>query len=143
MGRIKIDLPQRRLAKVSVPVRITDINYGNHLGNDAVVSIIHEARMQWLQLKGHTEMDICGTSLIMSDLAVSFKNEAFYPDMIDVELRMGELSRVGFDVYYCLTTLRNDTPLTIALAKTGMVCFNYKAKKIEPVPEGLQRLLIQ
>ncbi len=48
MGRIKIDLPQKILASVSIPVRITDINYGNHVGNNALVEIIHEARVQFL-----------------------------------------------------------------------------------------------
>src|ERR1017187_10264485 len=114
MGRIRIDLPQRRLAAVTIPVRITDINYGNHVGNDSLVAIIHEARMQWLQMKGYTEMDVCGTALIMSEIAVTFKNEAFYPDTIEVELLAGDISRVGFDFFYSLTTRRNNALVTIA-----------------------------
>jgi acyl-CoA thioester hydrolase len=141
MGRIRIDLPHRRLAAVTIPVRITDINYGNHVGNDSLVAIIHEARMQWLQIKGYTELDICGTALIMSEIAVTFKNEAFYPDAIDVEILAGDISRVGFDIFYSLTNRSNNILVTIAHAKTGMICFNYKEKKLEPVPDPLRRLL--
>ena len=46
MARIKLEMPEQFMGSFQVPVRITDINYGNHLGNDAFVSILHEARMQ-------------------------------------------------------------------------------------------------
>ena len=34
---------------VVIPVRITDINYAGHLGNDSMISIIHEARFRFVQ----------------------------------------------------------------------------------------------
>ena len=86
MARIKIDIPEKIIATFHIPVRIADINYGNHVGNDAFVSIIHEARMQWLQQYGYTELNIEGTGLIMSDLTVEFKNESFYGDVVEVKL---------------------------------------------------------
>ena len=49
MARIKIELPDNFPFTTSIPVRITDINYGGHVGNDTVLSIIHEARMQFLK----------------------------------------------------------------------------------------------
>ena len=91
MARIKIELPEKCIAIFIIPVRITDINYGNHVGNDSLVAIIHEARMQFLQQYGHTEIDVCGTSLIMNELLVEFKNEAFYKDIIEVKLFTGEI----------------------------------------------------
>ena len=48
MPRIKIDLPGSFTFITEIPVRITDLNYGGHVGNDTVLSIIHESRMQWL-----------------------------------------------------------------------------------------------
>ena len=70
MARIKIVIPANTLAVVNIPVRITDINYGNHLGNDALISIVHEARVQWLKINNYTELQVDGVGLIMSDLAV-------------------------------------------------------------------------
>ena len=61
MARIKINIPPGFITTLSIPVRITDLNYGNHLGNDSLVSILHEARVQWLKLNGYTELDIEGT----------------------------------------------------------------------------------
>lgn len=141
MPRIKIEIPENILASLQIPVRITDINYGNHLGNDAFVSIVHEARVQWLYRHGYTELNIEGTGLIMSDLAVEFKNESFYGDLIKVEIAAGELSRVSFELYYRLSAKRDGQDILLANAKTGMICFDYGAKKVVMIPEQLKAIL--
>ena len=141
MARIKLEIPENKIAVVSIPVRITDINYGNHLGNDAFVSIIHEARMQWLRQHGYTELNIKGTGLILADLAIEFKNESFYGDLIEVTLIVGEISKVSFELYYQLCTKRDDKTIILALAKTGMVCYDYSAKKVIGIPEILKTIL--
>ncbi len=141
MGRIKLDIPQNIIANISVPVRITDINYGNHLGNDAFVSIIHEARMQWLHQHCYTELNIEGTGLILADLAVEFKAESFYGDIIEVKIAAGEITKVSFELYYQLSTQRNDKTIVLALAKTGMVSYDYGAKKVIAIPEKLIGIL--
>ncbi len=142
MARIKIDIPEKIMATYPVPIRITDINYGNHVGNDAFVGIIHEARMQWLRQYGYTELKIEGIGLIMSDLAVEFKNEAFYGDIVEVKLGAGEISRVGFELYYQLFVKRNDKEIVLANAKTGMVCYDYYAKKVVQIPDQLKVILL-
>jgi len=142
MARIKIELPKKCIATFKIPVRITDINYGNHVGNDSLVAIIHEARMQFLHQYGYTEMNVSGTSLIMNELFVEFKNEAFYKDMLEVKIFTGEIFKVGFEFFYSLSAIRDKSSLLIANAKTGMVCFNYEEKKLIPVPEELKKILL-
>lgn len=142
MARIKIELPEKSIASISIPVRITDINYGNHVGNNAMVEIIHEARVQFLKLHGFTEMDAGGASLIMNELLVEFKNESFYNDVLDVKIFTGEMSRVSFELYYSIAVHRNDHTFIIALAKTGMVCYNYQEKKVDALPEKLKSILV-
>jgi len=141
MARLKLVIPPKKIASVTIPVRITDINYGNHLGNNAMVAIIHEARMQWLQQHGYSELNIENTGLILADLMVEFKSEGFYGDLIEVVLSVGEISKVSFELYYTLTTQRNSLQLILALAKTGMVCYDYSSKKVVPVPVKLYEIL--
>jgi acyl-CoA thioester hydrolase len=45
MPRVKIELPESWTFRTDIPIRITDINYGNHMGNDSFLGILHEARM--------------------------------------------------------------------------------------------------
>ena len=130
MARIKLVIPEEKIFSTEIAVRITDINYGNHVGNDAFVRLIHEARVQWLSLNNYTELNIEGASLIMADLAVEYKGESFYGDVLKIGIAVGEISRAGFELYYQISTTRDGKDLLIAKAKTGMVCFNYREKKI-------------
>ena len=142
MPRVKIDLPEKFLeTSIKIPVRITDINYGDHVGNDSLVAIIHEARMQFLQLHGFTELNIEGVGLIMSDLVVEFKNESFYKDVIEVKIGSSNISKVSFELYYQLSTVRNNNEIIIANAKTTMVCYDYDLKKVTALSDKLKEIL--
>ncbi|MBL0357223.1 MAG: acyl-CoA thioesterase [Chitinophagaceae bacterium] len=141
MGRIKIEMPSVKLTEINIPVRITDINYGNHVGNDAFVAIIHEARLQWLNQKGYSELSFDGAGLIMSDLAMEFKNESFYGDLIHAAIYAGEISRVSFELYYQLTTERANTRILLMNAKTGMIHYNYETKKTVSLSDRIKNIL--
>lgn len=131
MARVKITIPEKCLFDCTIPVRIADINYGQHLGNDALVSMLHEARVQWLQALNYSELNIEGAGLIMADLAVMYKNESFYGDLLLFKLYLGETSAVSFELVYEAINLQQKQ---IAIAKTGMVCFNYALKKVIELP---------
>lgn len=134
-------MPAVKLTEVLIPVRISDVNYGNHVGNDAFISIIHEARLQWLRQNGQSEMDFGGTGLIMGDLAIEFKNESFYGDEITASVYAGELSRVSFELFYQLVTNRNNSTLLLANAKTGMICFDYSTRRPVALSEVAKKIL--
>ena len=139
MARIKLTLPANFNFSTLIPIRITDLNYGNHVGNDAILSILHEARMQYLKSIGYTEFSFAGIGLIMSDVGIEFKAEAFYGGSLKASVAVGEISKVGFDLYYKLA--RSDDETVIALAKTGMICFEYDKRKVTAVPqEAIERL---
>lgn len=133
MARIKLGLPEKFHFSTDISVRIGDINYGGHLGNDAVLSIIHEARMRFLKNLGFSELDCGGPGLIMSDAAIVFKSESFYGDIISVSVGVDEFNPMGCDIYYQL--LNKENGKEIARAKTGIVFFDYEKRKPEKVPE--------
>jgi acyl-CoA thioesterase FadM len=141
MARLKLELPQKLLATVCIPVRITDINYGNHLAHNSLVEIIHEARVQFLNQHGFTELNVGGTALIMSELFVEFKNESFYKDLLQIKIFSGEITGVSFELFYEISVQTKEQKIIIAFAKTGMVCYNYDIKKVRAVPEKLKMLL--
>lgn len=141
MPRIKIDLPQSFSFTTNIPVRITDLNYGNHVGNDAILSLIHEARMQYLSQGGFTELQFAGVGMIMSDVGIEFKSELFYGDTVIASVTAGEISKVGFELYYKLEKEEKGKRVLVAAAKTGMVCYDYSAKKITAIPEPAKEYL--
>lgn len=136
MARIKIDLPETFSFSTSLEVRITDLNYGAHAGNDTVLSFVHEARVRFLQSLGYSELNLEGAGLIMADAALVFKNEIYYGDELLISVRAIEFSRVGFDLIYKMEKKAADQSLIlVAIVKTAMVCFDYDQKKVVPLPE--------
>jgi acyl-CoA thioesterase FadM len=142
MARIKIDLPDQFPFTTEIPVRITDLNYGAHVGNDTILSLIHETRMQWLLNLGYTsELSIEGIGLIMADAGIEFKSELFYGEKIFASLAVTGLTKIGFDIYYKLEKGNSAERTVVALAKTGMLCFDYQKRKIASVPEEFRSKL--
>lgn len=135
MARIKIDLPDTFSFSYEIPVRITDINYGGHVGNDTVLTIIHEARMQFFRKLGYTELNFGGTGMLMADVAIEFKSELFYGDIVIASVVAGEISKAGFELFYKLEKQTDDIKKLVAAAKTGMICYDYEKRKIVAVPE--------
>jgi acyl-CoA thioesterase FadM len=117
----------------NITVRVTDLNYGGHLGNDRLLSLVHEARAAFLASHGYTETDCGGVPLTMGDAAIAYQGEAYAGDDLKIEVAAGELSASGFRLFYRLTRLSDAKK--IALAETGMVCFDYKTKRILSLPK--------
>ncbi|RFS21442.1 thioesterase [Chitinophaga silvatica] len=142
MARIKIDLPATFPFSTQIPVRIQDVNYGGHVGNDAILSILHEVRIQFLASIGYKELDTTtGEGFIMSDVAIAYKGEAFHGDKFDVAVAAGDFSGFGFDFFYKITALRNEQTIVIAEAKTGMLCFDYNQHKIARLSAEMKQRL--
>lgn len=134
-------MPSAFSFSTKIPVRITDLNYGGHVGNDTILTFIHEARIQFLKNAGYSELDFAGVGMIMSDVMIEFKNELFYGDEIIASVAIGEFSKVGFDLFYKLEKEQNNTKILVATAKTGMVCYDYQKKKVVAVPEDAKTKL--
>lgn len=135
MPRVKVALPDAFAYTVEIPVRITDLNYGGHLGNDTLLSILHEARVQFLAYFGVAELD-AATQLgfIMADVAIEYKGEAFHGDVLRIAMAATDLNKYGFDLVY---HVNSQTGKEIARAKTGMLCFNYHTRKLRALPAEL------
>lgn len=143
MARIKVNLPGSFSFKTEIPIRITDINYGDHVGNDTLLSLIHEARVQFLASHGYEELKIAGLGLIISDAGVEYKAELFYGDKIIVSVAAAEFSKVGFDLFYKIEKQSNGKMILVGAAKTGMIFYDYAKKKIAGVPEEVKNKLLK
>lgn len=141
MGRTPINIPKTFSFVTEIPIRIRDINYGGHLDNAALLSILHEARVQYFNSLGFTETDADGAGLIMTDAAINYKGEGFHGDLLSVQISATEFSTRGFTLIYKVTTRRMGKEMPIAHAQTGMLCFNYKAGKVESLPNSLKKKL--
>lgn len=134
MARIKLAFPDDVFYfETRMPVRITDINGANHLGNDALISMLSEARAQFLVNYDVEEADSDGVGIIVTDLATMYQSESFFPEMLRFEVGLMDFNRYGGDFVFRVTKAQSGQP--VALAKYGFVFFNYQRKTVVPMPE--------
>ncbi|MEZ5031316.1 MAG: thioesterase family protein [Saprospiraceae bacterium] len=140
MARIKLDIPDILPYQTEIRVRITDLNYGNHLGNDRLLAYLQEARVQWLADLGLSELDAHGVGFLQVDSAIQYLAEGFFNDRIRIEAGTAAWTPKSWDFVYRLTLADQDNRL-LALAKTGMVAFDYSTRKVVRVPDPLHKAL--
>ena len=139
MARIKIDLPDLFPFETTIPIRITDLNYGDHLGNDTVLAFAHEARVRYLRSLGLSELDAGGAGLTMTDAAVVYRSQGRFGQVIRIQVAASEFGRSSFEMVYRMTD--GDTGGDVALVKTGMAFFDYGRQKIVAMPADFRERL--
>ena len=141
MARVQLDpLPEYHF-QTEISVRTTDLNYGGHLGNDRLLSLIHEARVAFLASYGWSELDCGGVSLIMGDTAIVYQGEGFAGDLLLFEVAAAESGRCGFRLFFRVT--RPADQAAIALVENGMVCFDYDKRRIAKLPETVRSVCLE
>ena len=114
-------------------MRVTDLNYGRHLGNDAVLGLLHEARVRFLRSLGYAELDVEGVGILVADCAIVYKAQGHLGEELGIEIAVGDFTRTGCDLYY---SVKKDTGQELARAKTGIVFFDYGKQAVCEVPAG-------
>ena len=132
MARLRFEVEGREVHKTRLRVRVDDVNYGGHLGNDSVLTLCHEARLRFFAEHGQSEMNLFGQAIIMTDAMILYRAEGNMGDDIEIILYLDDVGTRGFDLYYLLECGRRE----IARVKTGIVFFDYPQRKIAPCPEG-------
>lgn len=124
-----------------IRIRVTDLNYGGHVGNDSFLSLIHEARQQFLNHFGYTELKVENVSLIMADALLEFRKELNYADEVKISVAANGFDKYGFDIFYKLEIISGQEFVLAGKAKTGMLCYDYDNKKLMSVPDKVKMQL--
>jgi acyl-CoA thioester hydrolase len=134
MARIQIDIPERVVFDTEIPLRASDLNYGGHLGNDSVLTLMQEARVLFYRSLGiKDEISIDGSiGQIITDAAISYKSESFMGDVLIVKIGISDFNKYGFDMFYQL--VNNSSGKEVARGKTGIICFDYDKRKVSSIP---------
>ena len=133
MPRIKLVEQTTYKFRCRLEVQPRDVNYGGHLGNDSLVSLVGTARARMFRIIGLSELDLGDgrTGMVMTDLVVNYRSEGFLFDELLVETHPGELARTGFRLFHRVS--RDDK--VIALLETGFAAFDYVSRKVAPLPQ--------
>ena len=140
MPRITIGLPEKYTFTTSIAVRIGDINRGSHISNVNMLVIVEEARAQFLISRGYADEvnHVKDAGFIVGDMGIIYKKQTGYGKPIKVEIGAVDIKNKSFDLIFKLS---DSTGEEIALAKTGMLCFDYRTQEVIPLPEEMRRTL--
>ena len=131
MPRIRLQPQPAYAHQTTLTVRVTDVNYGGHLANNALPGLLHQARIEWLQELGCAETDLGdGTGLIMTDMAVSFAAEGRMLDRLTVRSAFTEVRKRTFRM--CHQVQRDHE--TVALAELGFAGYSYARSRLAALP---------
>lgn len=134
MSSIKSQFPTHFAFECQLPIRINDINYGGHVGNDRILLFAHEARIQFLMQHGFTELSLGGTSLLLTRATIEIRKELFFGDSLWVSVAAINFSSKGFELIYKMEREKDSERELVAAALTTMVCYDYQAKKMDQLP---------
>ncbi|HIJ38414.1 MAG TPA: thioesterase family protein [Rhodospirillaceae bacterium] len=134
MARVSIDLPVTFSFRTDILIYINHINYGHHLDNAALLSLVSEARVRFFNAFGYTELDVEGFGIVVADAAIQYRSEAYHGETLQFAMQAHDFNKYGFDLVYQVTD--KATGREIARGKTGVVFFDYQAKKPVMVPEA-------
>lgn len=134
MARIEIEIPEKFHFSTELIIRIEDVNYGNHMGNEVIANYANEIRMRFLNQLGYPdETRVEGLGLIMTHSIALFKSQGFFGDEIKANIAATNFGRSGFDFVMQFDNVLRDRVLAVAL--NHMVFYDYQADKVRAIPE--------
>ena len=133
MARVILETQPNYEFSHALNVRFTDVNMAAHLATDSLVGLLQEARAQALCKLGFSSQDLgtANVGLVIADLVVNFKREGEIFDNLQIESHFDDSSTRSFRVFHRITRAGE----LLALAETGMVCFDYGRRQPAPIPE--------
>ncbi|MFT3741561.1 MAG: thioesterase family protein [Gammaproteobacteria bacterium] len=115
-----------------IPVRITDINYGNHLSHMSTVEFFHQARALFLKEYGFDELNVENLGVILLNANYSYKKEVYFNARLEILVGIKEFSKIRFKFVY--KSIDYDTKEEVSFGEEELAFYDYKNKKIEKVP---------
>jgi 4-hydroxybenzoyl-CoA thioesterase len=136
MARIQIELPDQLPFSTEITLYKSHINYGGHLDNALLLTVVTEARARFFQSMGYTELNVEGVGIVVSDAALQYRSEAFHGEVMVVRMGAADFGSKGCDLLWCMT--ERTSQREVARGKTGIVFFDYETRKVVPMPDALR-----
>jgi 4-hydroxybenzoyl-CoA thioesterase len=136
MPRIRIDLPEQFSFSTDIVLYVGHMNYGGHLDNALLLSLVSEARARFFRSLGYSELDVEGLGIIIADAALQYLSEAFHGEVMEVRMTAADFTSRGCDLLWCMS--EKSSRREVARGKTGIVFFDYRLRQVARVPDAFR-----
>lgn len=120
-------------------VHVSDVNYGGHVANSAVLNFFQDARIKFLaELGPYSEMDIGeGRGIVLPEAHVYYQAEMFLHDSLIISVRVSDIKKSSFVLEY---RIEREGKVTVE-GRTSLVGFNYQLRKASRLPQEFRTAL--
>lgn len=125
----------------NIIITVEHLNYGNHVGYNAYLTITQEARMRWLKQHGMTEVNL-GNNIgyIVTKVIMEYKAESFHGDTLTIDVSCIKQHIKKFKFLY---TIKNtDSGKLVAAGETEQVFLDHNTKKIIAIPKKFSEIFL-
>lgn len=115
-------------------VRVGDINYGGHMGNDKALLLFHDARIRFLESIGLSEKHIGDNAgIILNEAHVFYLKEIFLYDRLQASIAVTEVSTASFVLEYSF--IREKDAVEVLKGSTKILAYDYDVQRVVKLPE--------
>ncbi len=143
MARIQFDLPETFVFSTDVPIYIGHVNYGGHLDNAQLLTLVSEARVRFFRWMGCVgELDVDGQAIVVGDMVAQYKSEAFHGETLQIDMAPDDFNKYGFDLVFKVSD--KATGREVARGKSGIVflsAMSEQGRQVAPPPASFMRRL--
>ena len=136
MARINIEQPEQHAFSTELEIYLTHINHAGHVDNALLLTLVSEARQRFFRSMGYSQTDVEGVGIVVADAAVQYLSEAFHGETLVVEMSALDFNKYGCDLVWRVR--ERESARDVARGKTGIVFFDYAARRIAPVPPAFR-----
>ncbi len=137
------DLPGDFPHRLPVEVRFGDTDAMGHANNSRFLTYCESARIAYWEavtgepfaLATHGQQE----SMILAEIRVTFRSQAFFGDRLTVETRCARIGRTSFTLEHRITAeAAPDRPTRLVAVADGVqVLFDYETDRPRPIPDEL------
>lgn len=125
-----------------INVRISDLNYGNHLSFNSLAGMLQESNVRWLKSinLNSTEINIQDNiAWMVKELNIKYISEAFYDNNLVISMHLKSTRQTSITIHYEInnTTLNKKT----GIAACELVFVSTISKKITTIPSCISDAL--
>ena len=118
-------------------VRFRDCDAMGHVNNAVFFTFFEQCRLTfWRQMTGAASPL---SRVIVARAECDFRAPAYFGDLLEIRMSVGELRRSSFDLTYEI--VNRGTGRRLADGKTVMVTYDYDAGRSVPIPDATRAFL--
>ena len=123
-------------------IRFRDVDAMGHVNNAVYFTYLEQTRVDYVRAAGLVSKDATfpgGIGFILAEAHCQFKSPAYFGERLRIWARVPGFRRSSFPMEYAIHS--EEDGRLVVLAETVQVMFNYREKKVIPIPRELMETL--